>query len=64
MFRPRDVTLLGFFQRRELNYGWTMPTFGQLPEDLHRQWFAPLRRDFTPAYETKDDFLLLVRKSP
>jgi hypothetical protein len=63
-FARRDVTLLAFFQRRELNYGWTMPTFGQLPQDLHGQWFAPIRRDFTSVYETKDDFLLLVRKSP
>ncbi len=61
-FARKDVTLLAFFKRRELNYGWTMPTFGQLPEDLHWQWFAPLRRDFATAYETESDFLLLVRK--
>ena len=61
-FARPDVTVLAFFPRQVFNYGWTMPTFGQLSEDFHAQWFAPLRRDFAVAYETDADFLLLVRK--
>ena len=61
-FARRDVTLLAFFKRRELNYGWSMPSFDQLREDFHLQWFAPIRRDFATAYGSGDDFLLLVRK--
>ncbi len=62
-FARPDVTVIALFRRRELNYGWTMPSFDQLREDFHAQWFAPLRRDFSPANESDDDFLLLVRKS-
>jgi hypothetical protein len=62
-FADPRVTLLAFFQRRELNYGWSMPSFDQLKPDFHAQWFAPLQRDFSPAYDSAE-FVLLVRKPP
>jgi hypothetical protein len=61
-FARPDVTLLGFFKRRELNYGWSMPTFGELEPEFHAQWFAPIRRDFVTAFDSGDDFVLMVRR--
>lgn len=61
-FADPQVTLLAFFKRRELNYGWSMPSFDQLRPEFHAQWFSPIRRDFAVAYEG-GDFQLVVRKN-
>jgi hypothetical protein len=61
-FARPDVTVLAFFQRPELNYGWTIPAFGRLRPEFYQQWFTPALKNFEPAYETQDDFLILVRK--
>lgn len=62
-FADPKVTALAFFKRRELNYGWSMPSFDQLKPEFHAQWFAPIRRDYLPAYSSSD-FFLMVRKPP
>lgn len=54
------VPLLVFFKRPALNYGWTMPTYRQLPADLSARWLEIYRRDFV-IVDQEGDFLLLAR---
>jgi len=58
--RP-DITLLAFFKRWDLDYGWSMPSFTDVPDDARAQTLAALQRHFDLAYEA-GEFLLLVRR--
>lgn len=60
-FASGDVTVISFFPRQAFNYGWSMPSFGLLRDNLYWEWFAPLRRDFAVGY-AGDEFVILVRK--
>lgn len=56
-----DVTGLAFFKRPALNYGWTMPSFGPLPDaDLNRT-IALVHDNFIIVYD-EGDFLILARR--
>ncbi len=61
-FARRDITVLGFFVRRELDYGWSIPSFDQLKPEFHAAWFAPLARDFVTSPASSDTFVIMIRK--
>lgn len=55
-----NVRALAFFLQPQLNYGWTVPTFDRLPEDVTRRWLEAYRRDFVVVFQ-EGNFLLLAR---
>lgn len=63
-FARPDVTVLSFFQRWDLNYGWSMPSFRHEPPAVREHTIARLERDFLLAYNTPDFFLLVRRPVP
>ncbi|MDI1249521.1 MAG: hypothetical protein PSV13_11710 [Lacunisphaera sp.] len=62
-FDDPQVTVLGFFPRLALDYGWSMPSYAQIPDDAHMRWFGPVWRQFRIAYKS-ENFVVLVRKQP
>jgi hypothetical protein len=56
------VPLLAFYKNSFLNYAWSMPSFGNPPEQDRLRWRDILQRDFMVAYEDADS-LLLIRKN-
>ncbi len=54
------VPLLAFFKRPALNYGWTVPTYSKLPDDVSARWLKIYRRDFV-IVDQEGEFLLLAR---
>jgi hypothetical protein len=59
--RP-EVTVIAFYRRRVLDYGWSMPSFTEMPIEVQAQVFAPLRENFT--VEEYGGFLILLRNRP
>jgi len=60
-FRRPDVTLLAFFKRWDLDYGWSVPSFTDVPDDARQETLDALQRHFDLAYQ-EGDYLLLVRR--
>ena len=60
-FRHPDITFLGFFKRWDLDYGWSMPSFTDVPDDARARTLDELQRHFDLA-DQEGDFLLLVRR--
>lgn len=61
-FARRDVTVLAFFQRWDLNYGWSMPSFHHEPPAVREALLNRLERDFRLAFNDGDFFVLERRK--
>lgn len=61
-FAQPEVTVLSFFQRWDLNYGWSMPSFHHEPPKVREETLDRLERDFRLAYNNGDFFLLERRK--
>jgi hypothetical protein len=61
-FVQPDVTVLGFFSRSDLNYRWSMPSYGRLRDDVRDRIFEPVRRDYAGVYR-EGQFMLFVRQS-
>lgn len=62
-FDQPDVTVLGFYQRWDLNYGWSMPSFQPEPPEVRERTLNHLERHFRLAYND-GDFFILVRRPP
>ncbi len=60
-FSQPNVTVLAFFEREQLNYTWSMPSFTRLPDDLKRSRLEQLERDFAIIHRS-ENFLLLARQ--
>jgi hypothetical protein len=55
------VTTLAFFQRMDLDYTWSMPSFASVPVEIQAGTLALFRSDFEIAYN-EGEFLILVRR--
>lgn len=62
-FDQPNVTVLGFYQRWDLNYGWSMPSFQPEPPAVRERTLNHLERHFRLAYND-GDFFILVRRPP
>lgn len=60
-FADPSVTVLAFFRRWDLNYGWSMPSFQTETPAARAATLDRLERDFFLAYN-HDDFFVLVRR--
>jgi len=58
----RRVTALAFFTQSTLNYGWSMPSFENIPAEARQRHRETYRRDF-PLVWQEGQFLILCRPS-
>lgn len=63
-FNRRDVTVLAFFQRWDLNYGWSMPSFQHEPPAVREALLNRLERSHRLAFNNGDFFILIRRPPP
>ncbi len=60
-FYRRDPHLLAFFKRWDLDYGWSMPSFTDVPDDARARELDALQRRYALAYQNGDFLLLTTR---
>ena len=63
-FADPGVTVLAFFQRWDLNYGWSMPSFHHEPPEVRTATIDRLERDFRLEFNNGDFFVLVRRPQP
>lgn len=60
-YRSPEVTTLSFFQRMDLDYNWSMPSFASATLTTQADTLNLFRRNFQIAYN-EGEFLILVRR--
>lgn len=63
-FARSDVTLVVFFQRWDLNYGWSMPSFDREPVATRAAQMNTMMRAYRLAFYTEDFYILERRGIP